>query len=61
MQKQRNLTLALMHFLRLLGNGVNKKVYKNFVEITKNVSRFQEDKQKELGDKYTDIDSSCRI
>jgi len=42
-------------FLKIyFGNGVNKKVYKNYVEITKIVSRFQEDKQKELGDKYTD-------
>lgn len=42
-------------FLKLFfGNGVNKKVYRNYLEITTIVSRLQEDKQKEFGDSYTD-------
>ncbi|NLB36429.1 MAG: hypothetical protein GX824_03895, partial [Clostridiales bacterium] len=42
-------------FLKLFfGNGVNKKVYRNYLEITTIVSRLQEDKQKEFSDSYTD-------
>ncbi len=35
------------------GNGVNKNVYREYLEITTLVTRFQKDKQKAFSDKYT--------